>query len=389
MIATRLVLPRLLAAALALVGAAAVAYRSGTTTEDRVLTIVPAHGSRPVLVAYRGEGAREWTVLDAATRGYVVRKPAKRFTVVVACSRDGNDGDEQALVQFFHLAAADTERLPIDCRDDTRSRITVPVRFVEPAKQLRVGDQHAGVSVDRDGRVVGRDDEVKLPPGLHDWIVMSDKPFRIAVAHDVPPSPARRDLDLRDGERPDRIRVTVPGTDWISVEFRSRNGTHFFGLGEPERGVFEIVPRALREAGDVDVVHADRIYGTEGVVGIASAFASTPPRIALALPTATPSSRRVDGGVSWRNAPGLDLVSIEHASEHLLWEVTASERWLAGKASYAPIDPGAIPGWRWARRPPPASWIAWLWTDDPTQLPFDHFDPPPGVTFSRVAEPLR
>jgi len=131
------------------------------------------------------------------------------------------------------------------------------------------------------------------------------------------------------------------------------------------------------------------VIGTEGVVGIASTFASTPPRIALALPTATPSSRRVDAGVSWRNAPGLDLVSIEHASEHLLWEVTASARWLAGKTSYAPIDPGAIPGWRWARRPPPASWITWLWTDEPTQLPFDYFDPPAGVTFSRVAEPLR
>lgn len=388
-IAARVVLPCFVAGALALVGAAAVAHVSRTMTAERVLTIVPSPGNRPELVAYRAEGAREWTVLAHATRGYLVRKPAKRFTIAVACARVGDDGDERALVQFFHLAAGDTELLPVTCRDDTRSRVTVPVRFVEPARQLRVGDQSAGVSVDRDGRVVRRDDEVKLPPGLHDWIVMSDKPFRIAVAHDVPPSPARRDLDLRDAERPDRICVSVPGTEWISVEFRSRNGTRFFGLGEPEPGVFEIVPRALREAGDVDVVHADRIYGSEGVAAIASTFASTPPRIALALPTVTPSSRRADDGISWRNAPRVDLVSIEYASEHLLWEVTASARWLAGKTSYAPIDPGAIAGWRWARRAPPASWITWLWTDDPTQLPFDWFDPPPGVTFSRVAEPPR
>lgn len=357
-------------------------------SRTRPLTIISTGTSDPIFVAYRGEQST-WSVLSRTTEGYVVPAPAPRFTVVAVCPAI-DDAEE---VHVFHLANRDAHLLPIQCRANAYPRTRTPVSFVDPAREAVAGDQHAAVQTDGHGNIVNRDDEVYLLGDRADWIATSRTPHRVLLTHDVPVAGAHRTITVTGGAAPDHMTITIEGIapDHHAsplVEFRSRNGTRFVGLGEHRPGVWHIVPRAQRLAGDYDIIHSTLIIDDDALAALAAGV-EAPTSVTVALPTARPTSS-VDGNrLTWRNAANPDLISIDYTTARSTWTVHASRAWLGSRTSYAPVDATQIPTWRWSPSPSIPTWVTWQWTSDRRSLPFDWFTPPPGVIYWRVADKPR
>lgn len=357
-----------------------VAGESRRSTRSLVIATRPGH--EPSQIFYRPEGGDRWTLVDS----YYIAELADRYTLVAVCppisSRDQ--------IHVFHLAARDTSLLDPGCRGDIGRPIKTPVRFTDPARQAWVSDQHAGVAVDGNGRVVRWDDEVELYPSTHDWIGWSSD-HRVTLVHDVPASTATVKIDMAGSRPVNHINVRARGAESTSVTFISRNGTVFRGLGRrtaaPDHQTFDVVPWDLREPGDRDIITMERSYGDGHQTVHHATQRGTSFDLAFAgyTPFGFVDAR---GRVTWSGADDVAAVRVDVDDEFAYWDIHVSGGWLAGTAVYEPADPRGIPGWRWGR--PDATrnaWIEWSWTSNPASIPLDA-RPPADVTYFRTSLPL-